>query len=282
MEDLNKNQIILLSVLISFVTSIATGIMTTSLLMEAPVEVTNTINRVVEKTIETVVPEQVVTNIKPQREKEIQTVVVSEEDRVIGTIDKNSKSIVRIYAVNNELGVKVFYSLGVVLTKDGIILTDKKQVSEAMDYVALMYDGSEIPLVYLSGFKTNGGYFVAKLKEGDVLYPASISSSIPKLGQSVVSIGGDSVNAVSVGRISLINTKEIGTTTKYISSIETDIIPRDEVYGSPILSLSGDLMGVNLSVYQSLKLFLPWNLIKEDLATLNTPKESSKDTSKRE
>ena len=43
-DDLNKNQIILLTLLISFVTSIATGIITTSLLQEAPVEVTRNIN----------------------------------------------------------------------------------------------------------------------------------------------------------------------------------------------------------------------------------------------
>jgi uncharacterized membrane-anchored protein YitT (DUF2179 family) len=56
MEDLNKNQIVLLTLLVSFVTSIATGIMTTSLLQVAPVEVTRNINRIVEKTIETVTP----------------------------------------------------------------------------------------------------------------------------------------------------------------------------------------------------------------------------------
>jgi diacylglycerol kinase len=85
MEDLNKNQIILLTILISFVTSIATGIMTVSLLMEAPVEVTNTINRVVEKTIETVTPE-IVNNSK--QTKEVVTVVVSEDDKVVSAIEK--------------------------------------------------------------------------------------------------------------------------------------------------------------------------------------------------
>jgi hypothetical protein len=75
MEDLNKNQIVLLTVLISFVTSIATGIMTVSLLQEAPIEVTKNINRIVEKTIETVTPATILT----PSQKEITTVIVKEE-----------------------------------------------------------------------------------------------------------------------------------------------------------------------------------------------------------
>ena len=85
MEDLNKHQLILIVLLITFVTSIATGIITFTLLSEAPVEVTQTINRVVEKTIERVVPAE------GQPEKVITTVVVNEEDRVLDTIAKNEK-----------------------------------------------------------------------------------------------------------------------------------------------------------------------------------------------
>lgn len=267
MDDLNKNQIILLTILISFVTSIATGIMTVSLLMEAPVEVTNTINRVVEKTIETVTPENTNNNIK--QTKEVVTVVVSEDDKVVSSIDKNSQSIVRIRSRNKELGVDNFYGIGVVINKDGLIVTDKKVVSEVMDYVAITSTGFEIPLVSISANKKSEvGFFLAKPKEKYNFVPSVLSSSDPKLGQSVIAIGGDSVNSISTGKITTINTLENSTTTKIITSIETDVSSKDLVSGALLISLSGDILGITLSDFSSFKIFIPAYVIKREASLI--------------
>lgn len=53
-EDLTKSQLLLLTILVNFVVSIATGVLTVSLLDQGPTTITQTVNRIVDHTIETV------------------------------------------------------------------------------------------------------------------------------------------------------------------------------------------------------------------------------------
>lgn len=55
-KELNKSQLILLAVLLSFVTSIATGITTVTLLQQAPSSVTVPLTQIVRETVEKVAP----------------------------------------------------------------------------------------------------------------------------------------------------------------------------------------------------------------------------------
>ncbi len=276
MEDLNKNQIVLLSILISFVTSIATGIMTTSLLQEAPIEVTRNINRIVEKTIETVTtPTTVVT----PGQKEVTTVIVKEEDLILDSINKNVKSIVRIEEVDAVSGDKTFYGLGLVVTKEGIMVADRKTITPNNFYTAIMSDGVKIPLLAMGiDRQTNFILFKAneKLEKDKTPYafsPAKFSDADPKLGQTVISVGGSVSNAVAIGRtVSLIQKDStVGTTTtKYLATVETDLSTKDLYTGSPLFNLSGDVIGMKISGEAS-KSFIPGALLKKDINTLSEP-----------
>ncbi|MCX6703504.1 MAG: serine protease [Candidatus Zambryskibacteria bacterium] len=275
MEELNKNQMVLLVLLVSFVTSIGTGIITVSLLMEAPVEVTNTINRVVERTIETVGPVQTIIT-GGTKETQIKTVVVKEEDQVIGAIEKNIKSVVRIRERNKSVEVDNLYGLGVVVSKEGIIATDKKNISEVMQYVAVMSDGTVIPLVAIfADKKSDIGYFKAKPAEAYTFTPITFAGSDVKLGQSVVVLGGNTTNALSVGRVTLVTIKDPDpVAAKFVSSFTADVGPVDSVYGGPVFSLSGELLGLSISAFSSSKIYIPAAFVKREALLLEAPKNS--------
>jgi S1-C subfamily serine protease len=272
MEDLNKNQIVLLTVLISFVTSIATGIMTTSLLQEAPVEVTRNINRIVEKTIETVTTP---TTILTEGKKEVTTVIVKEEDLIVDSINKNVKSIVRIEEKDSFANTTSFYGMGLVVSKEGLILADRKTINSANVYTAIMSDDTKIVLSATGVEKqTNFIMFKPVVTEETSKYvytPATISDVEPKLGQTLIAVGGNTTNTIAIGRALTLNTKDltVGTTTsKYLSTIDTDLPTKDLLNGSPLFNLSGDVVGIKPSSDAG-RIFVSSVVLKREIAQLS-------------
>ncbi len=274
-QDLNKYQTILLVLLISFVTSIATGIMTSSLLQQAPIEVTRNINRIVEKTIETVTPGQTI-------QKEVTTVIVKEDDLIIDSINKNINSIVRITERDPITETNVFYGIGLVVSKEGLIAADRKVILPGNRYLATLSDGSIVSLTPLNPEKQTN-FILFKVFQSDknprTFIPAVLGGGDLRLGQTLVGLGGDTKNAVSVGRVISLSTKDFGvgtSTVKYISNIESDISAKDLVGGSPAFNLSGDVVGVKLSS-DPLKNFTPVSVLKKELEVLiEVPKDTTK------
>ena len=76
-KELNKSQLILLALLISFVTSIATGISTVTLMQQAPPSVTTPINKIVMETVQKISPSSVATDaLTPDQEQLLQNLKV--------------------------------------------------------------------------------------------------------------------------------------------------------------------------------------------------------------
>lgn len=202
MENLTKHQLILVALLISFVTSIATGIVTVSLMDQAPKGVTQTINRIVERTVE-----KVVTEPKKSGETIKETIIVKEEDRIVEAIEKNAKSAVRIYKVNSvsntEVPLKTFVGLGIVISKEGDIATDGSVMSSLDSYVVVLNNEKEYD-AKLTLSKENKAIAFLKIapkeKETISLVPAILANSDTlKLGQTVISLEGKLRNTISVG-----------------------------------------------------------------------------------
>ncbi len=202
--------------------------------------------------------------------------MVKEEDLVIDSIDKNIKSIVRINVKDAVLGTDTFYGIGLVVNKDGTISADREPIVSANKYSATMSDGTVFELTPQNPeLQTNFILFKPKLPEKTTypFSPAVFSSVEPKLGQTVIGLGGDTTNAVGVGRVVSLSMKDSGvgtTTTKILANIETDLSSKDLVTGSPLFDLSGDLVGIELSL-DPVKTFTPVAFLKKDLVTLTTP-----------
>ena len=272
MEDLTKHQLILIVLLVTFVTSIATGIMTFTLLSEAPVEVTQTINRVIERTIEKVVPAVV-----GQPEKVITTVVVNEEDRVLEAIAKNEKSIVRLKATGAD-GVEVFAGLGLVISADGTIVSDLR-VYNASSYRIFFSDGKIYPIGKVFTDNTNGLVFiktnVPKTESPKyTFYPVVFGNSDGlKIGQTLVAISGRDSNAASIGRIYQLDFSE---DKKTITNILSDIKISKAHFGSPALNLSGEVVGLEAPLLDTDTeySYIPINIVKA--ATIKALQELNK------
>jgi S1-C subfamily serine protease len=263
MEDLTKQQLILLVLLITFVTSIGTGIITFTLLSEAPVEVTQTINRVVEKTIETVVTEP------GQPERVVTTVVVNEEDRVIDAISKNERSIVRLKTTGAD-GSMVVSGLGLIVSADGVVVTDSRSYSSNLSYSIQMYDGTSLPVGKIYVDSQNGLVFM-KISVPQTINPKPVfspaifgNSDNLKIGQTIVSIGGRESNSVTIGRIRQLSQSD---DKKTITSINSDIVVGRATPGSSILNLSGEVVGYEAPVLEGETRFsyYPANNIKSSL-----------------
>ncbi|MBU3905628.1 S1C family serine protease [Patescibacteria group bacterium] len=270
LEELTKQQIILLTLLVSFVTSIATGIVTVTLLGQTPPGTTQIVNRILERTIEKVVPDKQGASIV-MKEK---TVVVKEEDLITKSIENGSKSIVRIYEKpqkqpesdlkkenNNILGD--FVGIGTVISADGMMATNSVGLFNWKKYIVSTYDNRIFDMEIVSyGESINLANIITDQKSNEkyIFNPIILSESKNlKLGQSVVAISGESRDIVSVGIVSSIiqdrvaekenpdKTKDIQSETIKNKTIEiqTTIQPL-RIGGVPILNSFGEVIALNV------------------------------------
>ncbi len=255
-------------------TSIATGIVTVSLLDQAPAGVTQTINRVVEKTVEKIVP---ITQPAAVITKEIQVpVVVKEGDLVIQAIEKNAKSLVRIQEIEPETKNLSFKTLGIVVSKDGLILAPRDFYQEGKKYSATFADAKLLTLEYVDTKEERDIVLFRATSSEKYTFTSAVfsNSDALKLGQTVVALGGDEArNSVGVGVISGIAEKSLPqdgsveqVQKKFRSVIETTLPLKDKSSGFYLLDLSGAVIGLHVEKEEYPKSwYIPSNIVKESM-----------------
>ena len=243
LEQLTKTQLILLALLLSFVTSIATGIVTVTLMDQAPTDVTRTINRVVEKTVERVVPGE--TKIV-ERIKEISN--PTQSDLAVGAIDKNRAILVKLINESGEILSKGFF---VSVGGDAVLLAPDD--AKEGDKFSLVWLGeksaSSTPIaVIVSKIDIVGGaMFVTPIEKLQAKYPfVSMKQAIvPAIGQQVISIGQDARLGITVefsNVVALIDTDGKEGERRFIISGSGG----EAFVGGPVLDIEGRVLGFQL------------------------------------
>ncbi len=131
-EDLSKSQLLLLTVLVNFVVSIATGVLTVSLLDQAPTTVTQTVNRIVDHTIETVTTEVPVIGSNPDNgptTEELLTAAIAANVARTVTVSSGGNREIGVYLPSSRAVYVVSSSLpghvSVTFANDSVLEADR-------------------------------------------------------------------------------------------------------------------------------------------------------------
>lgn len=249
MEHLNKSQIVLLTLFVSFVSSMATGIVVVTLMQQSPEPVTQTLTRVVERTIEKITPTVV--------EKQGKTVVVKDEDLIVAAIERNIKSTVAFRVVGQD-GESRSSGVGTIVSADGLVITDKGNFGEGV--LTTTVNGVQYALQVLSNEKGNA-LGLGRLTPISATTTASFTpvtlgnSDALRIGQTTIVIGGRDGKTITTGLISSLDShtvtnKETKAETKVLDNIGTLTRFSGTSNGAPIINLNGEIIGF-LSIDES-------------------------------
>ncbi len=229
-EYLNRKQILLLALLVSFVSSVVTGIVTVSLMEQAPKQFGATVNHIVERTVQQMVPVVGPATVSTT----VKTVVVKNDDLAAQSISSIRQSIVRIV---NTAEPDALVARGVIIDANGAVITDRQSLDSALSYEAIMADGKRLPLD-LRHMATSTPIVTIMLKISTST-PALVSAVIADssklaLGQTVLRIGGNGEDVVGEGIISSLPSNGAWIQASVSSTMA----------GSVLINMFGEIVGI--------------------------------------
>lgn len=219
-DDLSKSQLLLLTLLVNFVMSIATGIVTVSLLDEAPQTVTQTVNRIVENTVQTVAPSVVPTQPAQQQP--------SEEDQLIAAIKGDQSRTVYLYA-DATTSPAIAQGVYLPISRAVVVITDTALPQDAI----VGFPNGSSAQVSLS--RSNDSIMIYGFGDATALPAASGTTLVDAAnlaqGQAVIGItaGGNAVTGI----ISKVDGDTVTTTLAQTPK------------GASAVDLKGELVGVS-------------------------------------
>jgi S1-C subfamily serine protease len=102
----------------------------------------------------------------------------------------------------------------------------------------------------------------------EVMTPITYASSI-KLGQTIFALSGRDSNSISQGIIEKVE-GSLGTTTA-VTAIRTTVAPGNVLLGSPLFTITGDIVGIKTSSLTSQEgtAFYPMSLLSAAIPTIS-------------
>ena len=244
MDHLTKQQVILLALLVSFATAVATGITIFSLADNSTNPgVQQIAYRVIEKTISQVASDSPVRKIIPDvvQNTSVQTV---QPLSISDIADQTSGSLIRIYRTVVGTTTHEFVTLGAMTLGYNIVAADVPDLSTSLNYATVLSDQKEYQITFVK--ELGGGLALFKMTDEVAAKTIPIikilSASKLKIGFNVIAIGGDqSSNVVSTGMIKQISSAPLGG--KNISVLTTDFKPTTPESSLVLLDTNANLIG---------------------------------------
>ena len=288
LEKLSKFQIVLLTLLVSFVTSLVTGIVTVTLVNQAPPTMTQSIYKVIEKAAifkEDNQSKEIIEKVK----------IITQEDLIIKLVKEYSNAVVSVIATkdlpvieqyfinpfeNNDLfqqfippellpefkvpqyrqkgteEKQVSSGTGFFVSADGLLATNRHVVEDKeAEYSIIMNDGRKFSVKVLARDPLQD-IAVLKVEGLDFIFIPFGNSDDLKVGQTVVAIGnalGELQNTVSVGVISGLMRTVVASGSLVGPEILQEVIQTDAAInlgnsGGPLIDLEGRVIGINTAM----------------------------------
>jgi serine protease Do len=198
-----------------------------------------------------------------QAPSEIPVSVSAEEQANIAVYERNAPAVVGINSGKNQ-------GAGVILTSDGLVVTNKHVVLDAKTVtvkladdrfqqarvVALGLDNKDLAFLRLNG---RGPYPTAKM--GD--------SGLVRVGQRVLAIGSP------FGLDGTLTTGIVSRIDRTRNMIQTDAAINPGNSGGPLLNIRGELIGINRSIINpvgassaGVSFAVPINVVKQQIASI--------------
>lgn len=171
---------------------------------------------------------------------------------------------------------------GVIIDKDGYILTNEHVIRDADKITVTLPDGRKFDGA-IKGKDARSDLAIIQIKAKDLPFAKLGDSDSVKIGQWAIAIGnpfgfavGSSEPTLTVGVISALNRSiRVGEANRdYADLIQTDAAINPGNSGGPLVNLKGEVIGINVAIfsttggYQGIGFAIPVNRAKDILGDL--------------